>query len=83
MSLGLEATHANKPTPDAKAVRTFDSYADAAQEAALAEVTEGFVMKIQRSPYGPGYVIRTLPLAFLTHPDLKNRMIQRLDYSDI
>ena len=65
------------------AERHFNTYEDAAREAARLGTADGLVAKVQRSRYGAGYVVVSLPVAFLLKPELKHRLIRPIDYSEL
>jgi len=82
MSLDWEAMHADELKLEDAPAQVFSSYAEAAEQAAQTKAPEGFVVRVQRSPYARGYVVRSLPIAFLTNPYLRHRA-HTLDYNDI
>lgn len=52
----------------------FESLEDAEEAARLRkrDATEsGLVIRVERSPYGAGYVVRSVPLGFLSRPRLR------------
>ncbi len=65
------------------AERHFRTYAEAAREAARIGTTDGVVTKVQRSPYGTGYIVISLPVEFFIEPELKQRFLRPLDYNDL
>ena len=65
-------------TPD---TRTFSTYEDAAQEAARIGCNDGLLAKVQRSPYGEGFVVQTMPVEFFLRPELKQ--IRPIGYREL
>ena len=65
------------------AERHFSTYEDAARAAVRLGTTDGFVAKVQRSRYGAGYVVVSLPVEFLLKPELQNRLIRPIDYGEL
>ena len=63
--------------------RHFSTYDEAAREAARIGTKNGLFAKVQRSPYGAGYVVLSLPVEFLLEPELKHRFIRPLDYREL
>ena len=61
----------------------FSTYDAAARKAARIGTKNGLVAKVQRSPYGAGYVVVSLPVKFLLKPELKHRLIRPLDYDEL
>ena len=65
------------------AERHFSTYDDAAREAARLGTTDGLVAKVQRSRYGAGYVVVSLPVKLLLKSEFKHRLIRPIDYSEL
>ena len=61
----------------------FSTYDAAARKAARIGTKNGLVAKVQRSPYGAGYVVVSLPVNFFLKPELKHRLIRPLDYREL
>lgn len=61
----------------------FCTYDAAARKAARVGTKNGLVAKVQRSPYGTGYVVVSLPLKILLNPELNHRFIRPLDYREL
>ena len=67
----------------------FETYLEARQEAnrrSTQDKVEGVVIRIAKSPYGKGYVLRYVPLELVSDPDLGQAAIEtggRLLYQDL
>ena len=61
----------------------FSTYDEAAQAAARIGTKNGFVTKVQRSPYGTGFVVHSLPVEFLLRSELKERFLRPLTYREL
>lgn len=61
----------------------FSTYDAAARKAARIGTKNGLVAKVQRSPYGAGFVVVSLPVKFLLKPELNHRFIRPLDYREL
>ncbi len=83
MTFGAGASLLEEQSGKTETIQVFDSYAEAAAQAARFEFAEGFVAKIQRSPYGPGYIVRSVPVSFLIQPELRHRFAKSVGYSDL
>ena len=83
MTLGAHAAPLHDQAGEATALQIFETYSEAAAEATRREVLEGLVAKVQKSPYGSGYTVRVIPVAFLTQPDLKQRFLPAVGYDDL
>lgn len=83
MTLSAEAGLFERQAEETASIQIFDSYAEAAAHMTQLEVAEGFVAKIQRSPYGSGYMVRSVPVSFLTQPELRHRFAGSVEYSDL
>ncbi len=65
------------------AERHFSTYGEAAPEATRIGPENGLFTKVQRSPYGAGYFVLSLPVEFLLEPELKHRFIRPVDYAEL
>ena len=87
MAQEMSSATAHAPDPTATqgttSERTFASFDDAAREAARIGCNDGLVAKVQRSPYGPGFIVRTVPVEFLLQPELKQRFVRPLEYRQL
>lgn len=83
MTVGADAGLLAEQAGKMEGVQVFDTYAEAAAEAARFEFVEGFVAKVQRSPYGLGYIVRSMPVSFLTQPELRHRFAKSVEYGDL
>ena len=83
MTLGAHENPLRKQAEETTALQIFETYSEAAAEAARREVLEGLVAKVQKSAYGSGYTVRVIPVAFLTQPDLKQRFVPAVGYDDL
>ena len=83
MTQGAEAGLRKECAGETQGIRIFDSYVEAAAEAAQQGAIEGFVAKVQRSPYGPGFIVRSVPVEFLTHPELRRQFVRPIQYSEL
>ena len=67
----------------------FKTYLEAHREAnrrRSQDIVEGFVIRIERSPYGDGYTLRYVPWELLSDPDLmqaRTQMGRSLTYRDL
>ena len=61
----------------------FSTYDAAARKAARIGTKNGLVAKVQRSPYGAGYVVVSLPVKLFLKPELTHRFIRSLDYREL
>ncbi len=62
-------------TPPGSERQIFFESLEAAEEAARLRkrdaAASGWVIRVERSPYGAGYVVRSVPLGFLSRPRLR------------
>ena len=70
-------------TQDEISEQIFINYEDAVREAARFGCRDGLVAKVQRSSYSPGFIVRTVPVEFLLHPELKQRFVRPLEYGQL
>ena len=61
----------------------FSTYDAAARKAARIGTKNGLVAKVQRSPYGAGFVVVSLPVKLLLKSEFRHRLIHPIDYSEL
>ncbi|MCY3822230.1 MAG: hypothetical protein OXH52_23250 [Gammaproteobacteria bacterium] len=62
----------------------YPSYEEAAAEAQRirrSETRGKLVTKVEKSPYGSGFVVRSFPVSFLVRPHLRSSRKGLMDYS--